>query len=175
MLTWNPEAIDEAGGHGERRPAARFYRTGFAWRIVPALALLIVVSYLVKARPLTALTIVACAILLPFALVRSLQYIAIEPGKITIGTRFLTRSEIRKNELVYCRRIRFSGVTAVYVNVLQLADERLAGQWRSGLIISPYGWGRSRRELFTLLGRWLATCPADIGSDVPDFIARYAR
>jgi hypothetical protein len=152
-----------------------FRRTGFALRILPSLGLLIVVNVLVRGQQLLALTIVCCALLLPYALVRSLQYVTISSEAITIGTRFIAEITVLKAELVDCRRIRLSIVVTLYVNVLQLIDKRLAVRRRSGLIISPYGWGKRRRELFTQLGRWLMTSPVSPGEEVVDFIARYSR
>jgi hypothetical protein len=167
--------VDERYQQKEPGAGITFRRTGFAWRILPALGLLIGASALIRDRPLVACTVVFCALLLPYALVRSLQYVIISQERITSGIRYLTKSTILKDEIVECRRIRFSIVTALYFNVLQLIDKRLAAQWRSGLVISPYGWGKRQPELFIQLGRWLTASRIEINEEVARFIARYSR
>lgn len=152
-----------------------FRRTGLAWRILPALGLLLVANAFVRSPPLLSLTVVSCALLLPYTLVCSLQYVVLGPDTITVGTRFVSKATLLRAELVECRRIRASIVVSLYVNVLRLADARLAARRRAGVIISPYGWGKRRRELFTQLGRWVMTSPAAIDEDTANFVARYSR
>ena len=151
-----------------------FWRTGFAWRILPILGILVVASIVIRARPLIAIVIICCSVLLPFILARSLQYLVIDQDEITIGTRFLSKVTMRKDELVDCRRIRFSTFIALYVNVLRLLDERLAKKQGPGLVISPYGWGRHRQELFALLGQWLMTSRLEIDRETENFIAKFS-